>query len=295
MNLVFSFPGHEKLAANIAKKMGYNLGDVIVRNFPDGESYVKINSDVSNQNIILVCNLNNSNSKAMALMFFSSLVRELGAKSLGLIAPYLGYMRQDKRFQEGEAITSNIFAKFLSSQVDWLITIDPHLHRHKSMKEIYTIPCQVLHAIDIITLWIKEHIQSPVLIGPDQESEQWVKGIAQKTNAPYIILKKFRKDDSNVEESIPHIEEFKNHTPILVDDIISTARTMIETVKVLQNAKMKSPVCIGIHAVFVHGAYQDLLKTHVELVATCNTIPHISNKIDITPLLVEALSKSEYS
>ena len=95
-------------------------------------------------------------------MFFANLAREFGAKKVGLIAPYLGYMRQDKRFHQGEAITSNIFAEFLSKQVDWLITIDPHLHRHKSLSEIYSIPAQALHAIALIANWVKANVKNPL-------------------------------------------------------------------------------------------------------------------------------------
>ena len=80
------------------------------------------------------------------------------------------------------------------------------------------------------------------------------------------------------------MDEYKNHTPVLVDDIISTARTMIETVGHLKKAGMKAPVCIGVHAVFAGNAYQDLKKAGAKVV-TCNTIPHESNGIDLSSIL----------
>ncbi len=155
--IIFGFPKYQTLTKSIAKKMQCTVGEVEVRRYPSGESYVRLLSDVKDQEVILVCGLDNPDDKIMAVMFFINVAKELGAKKVGLIAPYLGYMRLDKRFNDGEAITSNIFAKFLSSQVDWLLTIDPHLHRHKTLEEIYSIPCFTLHATDLIANWIKNN------------------------------------------------------------------------------------------------------------------------------------------
>ncbi|MFT6219742.1 MAG: ribose-phosphate pyrophosphokinase [Lentimonas sp.] len=292
--LIFSFPGYEELTKKIQKQLNAGAGDVLVKNFPDGESLVKLNTEVKDKNIILVCGLDNPDQKAMALIFFCDVARELGAKKIGLVAPYLGYMRQDKRFNDGEAITANIFAKFLSKQVDWLITIDPHLHRHKSLDEIYTIPTKAIHADDVISSWIKNNIKKPLLIGPDSESEQWVSKVAKKSGAPFLILTKIRHGDQDVEVSVPDVDKYENHTPVLVDDIISTARTMIETVEHLHRAKMRSPICIGIHAVFANDAYEQLRQSGVRDIVTCNTINHRSNKIDVSEIVAEAINSVNF-
>ncbi len=290
MALLFHFSGYETVAHKLKEHLNCEgVGDVTIRHFPDGESFVKLNTDVKNKDIILVCGLDQPDTKVMALLFFTKLAKELGAKSVGLVAPYLGYMRQDKRFHEGEAITSTLFAGFLSNHIDWLVTIDPHLHRHKALAEIYTIPSVVLHAADTISSWIKDHVEKPLIIGPDEESEQWVRDVAQKANAPFTVLTKIRHGDHDVEVSVPQIERYKDHTPVLVDDIISTARTMIETVVHLKKAGTKPPLCIGIHGVFAKGAYESLLKAGIERIVTCNTITHPSNAIDIAPLLAEGI------
>src|SRR5690606_3260659 len=108
--------------------------------------------------------------KILSLMFTAQTLKELGAKKIILISPYLPYMRQDKRFEPGEAITSQLFAKFLSNCVDYLITIDPHLHRIHHLSKIYSVPVLTLHATKEIARWIKENIKFPFLIGPDSES-----------------------------------------------------------------------------------------------------------------------------
>ncbi|MDP1746832.1 MAG: ribose-phosphate diphosphokinase, partial [Bacteroidota bacterium] len=214
---------------------------------------------------------------------------DLKVKSICLVAPYLAYMRQDKQFNPGEAITSEYFAKLLSSNVDRLVTVDPHLHRRVSMKEIYSIPCEVLHADRLISKWVKKNIPNALLIGPDSESEQWVSEVAKNAGVPFIILQKIRNGDRNVEVSVPQVEEYKNYTPVLVDDIISTARTMIETVGLLNKAGMKPPVCIGVHAVFAGNAYEDLVRSGVSEVVTCNTVLHESNAIDIGEIIIPHL------
>lgn len=221
----------------------------------------------------------------LPLYYLSETAKEFGAKSICIVAPYLAYMRQDKRFMTGEGITSVYFSKLISSFADSLITIDPHLHRRNSLSEIYTIPTTVIHAADLISKWIHENIKKPLLIGPDIESKQWVSKVARQANAPYIILEKIRLGDKEVKISVPDVEKYKEHTPILVDDIISTARTMIETIGHLKRIGMKKPVCIGIHGIFADNAYSDLFIAGAEEVITCNTILHESNRIKIDEII----------
>jgi len=82
------------------------------------------------------------------------------------------------------------------------------------------------------------------------------------------------------------VEKYKDHIPVLIDDIISTARTMIETIMHLKTAGMKSPVCIGVHAVFAGNSYEDLKNSGANRVITCNTIKHESNAIDISGMVI---------
>ena len=288
-HIIFSYPSNESLAQSISNEKNIPVGNVIFRQFPDGDSHVQIKSDVNDKDVILVCSLIDPNCKTVPILFFARTAQELGAKSVTLITAYLPYMRQDKRFQAGEAINSKLFGELVSNYFDRLITIDPHLHRHSSLSEIYTINTQVLHAANIIAQWINNNVKNPVLVGPDSESKQWVQAVAENANAPFIVLEKTRHGDRDVDVSIPHVNDYLNHTPVLLDDIISTAHTMIETVKHLNKANMKPTICIGVHAVFAGTAYQDLLKAKVEKIITCNTIPHESNGIDVTPLLSESL------
>lgn len=287
--IFFALAGNEELAESLAEKCQAELGKAIIRRFPDGETYIKIESDVKGKQVILVCTLDHPDEKLLPLYYLSLTAKELGAKSICLIAPYLAYMRQDKRFQPGEGITSAYFAKLISSFADSLITVDPHLHRRSSLSEIYSIPTTVIHSADLISKWIRDHIEKPLLVGPDSESAQWVSEVAHHADAPFVILEKIRKGDAEVEISVPQLEKYKEHTPVLVDDIISTARTMMETIGHLKRAGMKKPVCIGIHGIFANNAYADLLNAGAQVV-TCNTIPHESNGIEIDEVISSSIN-----
>ena len=289
--IIFSLKGNEAFTELLAEKMQADIGEAVLRKFPDGESYSRILSEVKDRCVVLVCTLHQPDDKLLPLYFLSKTAKFLGAKCVCLVAPYLAYMRQDKVFNEGEGITSQYFGQLISGFADSITTIDPHLHRIHSLGEVYHIPNKVIHAADEISKWIKENVENPVLIGPDAESEQWVSEVAINADAPFTVLEKVRHGDRNVEVSIPEIDKYKQATPILVDDIISTAGTMIETVKHLLQAGMRPPICIGIHAVFSGNAYQDLLESGVERIISCNTIPHPTNEIDLSKSIAVEVKK----
>jgi len=284
---VFSLFGEHPLISNIRQQLHLPAGELILRKFPDTEFFLKIKSNVKNQRIIIIDSLDKPNQKILALLFFINTARELGAVNIGLIAPYLSYMRQDTRFSAGEAITSDYFAKLLSQSLDWLITVDPHLHRHKELQEIYSIPTKVVHATANIVDWLKQNVKNPLLIGPDEESQQWVAAIAQAVDAPYIVLKKVRHSDTDVEISTPDLHAYKKHCPVLIDDIISTARTMVAAVKHLHDANMQAPICIGVHAIFAGDSYKELQRAGAQQIVTCNTIVHPSNGIDLSKIIAQ--------
>ena len=289
--ILFALEGNEKLTQKLASHLDAEIGKTNLRKFPDGESYTQILSDVKDKCVVIVATLHEPDAKLLPLYFLSNTAKSLGAMCTCLVAPYLAYMRQDKVFHEGEGITAKYFGKLISGFADSLTTIDPHLHRISSLGEVYHIPNTVIHAADDAAKWIKENIANPVLIGPDSESEQWVSEVAKTAGAPFTVLKKIRHGDHDVEVSVPDVEKYKDATPVLVDDIISTARTMIETVQHLKKAGMKAPICIGIHAVFSGNAYQDLLDSGVEKIITCNTIPHPTNEIDLSKTIAVEVKK----
>lgn len=275
----------------IADAKGYDIGHVLLRDFPDGESYIQFQDDLNHRDLILFTSLDRPNAKILPLILVAETAKALGARRVGLCAPYLAYMRQDKQFHSGEGVTSAYFAKLLSQYIDWLVTVDPHLHRYHDLDEIYSMPSTVLHARKAISHWIEQKVVKPLLIGPDGESEQWVAEVARLAHAPYLVLEKSRRGDYDVDISSPALEPYLAHTPVLVDDIISTAQTMLGVVKYLQQASMSSAICVGIHAVFAEHAYEALVSAGVANIATCNTIQHKSNCIDVSSILSDGIAR----
>ena len=291
--MICAFPGSEDFAARLQRELGEPALGLEYRRFPDGESYVRLLGDPAGREVIVVCTLNDPDAKAMALIFAARTAKELGAARVGLVAPYLGYMRQDRRFKDGEAVSSVHFATLLSSAFDWLVTVDPHLHRRSSLAEIYSIPAASVASAPALAGWIGEKVQSPLIIGPDSESEQWAAEVAGACGAPYAVMRKTRLGDRKVQIEAPALGQWKNRMPVLIDDIIASARTMaLAATKVVQ-AGLESPICVGVHAVFSADALAVLRSAGVTRVVTANTIPHETNAIDLTGLVARELKTAK--
>lgn len=287
--ILLALPGNDALAGALARELAWPLGSLASRHFPDGETYVRIESECADRSVALVCTLDRPDEKLLPLLFAADTLRELGATRVGLVAPYLAYMRQDRRFQRGESVTSRSFAKIISCHFDWLATIDPHLHRLRALDEIYSIPARVVHATPALGTWVAENIQRPLLVGPDSESAQWVADVAARAAAPYLVLEKRRHGDRDVEVSVPRLEQYRDRTTVIVDDIISSARTMAAAVEHIRAAGMAPPLCLGVHAVFASDAQRTLDAAGAGLIVTTDSIPHESNRIPIAGLLAPAV------
>lgn len=287
--LVFSLPGNEAMGGRVAGALGLPLGGSTLRHFPDGETFVRVDAPCAGRTAIIVCTLHRPDDKLLPLYFLARTLRDLGASRVALIAPYLAYMRQDRRFHEGEGVTARYFGRLVSTFVDALVTVDPHLHRIRSLDQVYAVPNRVVHAAGAVAAWIAAEVERPLIIGPDEESRQWAEDVARRAGAPCVVLEKVRRGDRDVEISVPEVERWRGHTPVLIDDIISTGRTMIATMGHLARQGMAAPVCVGVHGVFAEGASEAMMEAGAARVATGNTIEHATNAIDLAPALAVAM------
>ncbi|WP_454830818.1 ribose-phosphate diphosphokinase [Pseudoxanthomonas wuyuanensis] len=286
--VLLPFPAQAALANALAERLGARVGRLEWRRFPDGESLIAVDEALQGADVAILASLHHPDEMAMALRFAAATTREFGACSVGLIAPYLAYMRQDKRFHPGEAISATLFARFLEESFDWLVTVDPHLHRNPDLPSLYRIPARRVAAAPAVADWIHGNVPNAVVIGPDSESGQWVSDIAHRAGVPYLVLDKVRRGDRDVEIGTPDMGALGGHTPLIVDDIVSSGRTMIETARHLIALGLPAPVCVAIHAVFAPGAYEQLIAAGAARVVSTDSIGHPSNAISIVPLLGHA-------
>lgn len=286
--VVLPFPAQVRLGADVATALAARVGRLDWRRFPDGESLVAVDENLQGADVAILASLHHPDEMALALRFAAETAREFGARSVGLIAPYLAYMRQDARFHPGEAVSAPVFATFLESSFDWLVTLDPHLHRNRTLAKLFRIPAQAVAAASLVAGWIRENVSNPILIGPDSESAQWVSDIARRAGAPYQVLEKTRHGDRDVDVSLPDPHAARGMTPVIVDDIVSSGRTVIETLGHLERLGLVPATCIAIHAVFADDAYAQLLAAGAARVVSTNSISHPSNAISIARPLAQA-------
>jgi len=286
--LFLALPGNEDAAMGLAAAAGGSLCACEFRTFPDGESYLRVEDDPCGRTVVLVCSLVHPNEKILPLIFAADTLRELGVDRLGLVAPYLAYMRQDCRFHAGEAVTSRSFAGLICRSFDWLVTVDPHLHRYNSLEEIYSIPCRALHAGPLLADWIERNVDRPFLIGPDNESRQWVAAVAFDCGAGSGVFQKSRLSDRSVSIAAGHLRIPPNATPVLVDDIVSSGATMLKALEAVREQTPAPAIAMAIHGVGGDEMAAAFGKINARLVTT-NSNSNPKAEIDILGLLASGL------
>lgn len=289
MTLLLAFPGMERLGAAMADALDCAMRAVEIHRFPDGESLVTL-PDVAGQEVAVLATLREPDALALPLWFAAGTARELGATRVGLVAPYLAYMRQDRAFAPGQAVSAPLFAKYLGQGFDWLVTADPHLHRIAALEEVFSIPAVRVRTAPLLADWITRNIEKPILFGPDGESKQWVAEVAHLAGAPFQVLAKHRSGDRAVEISGLRDRDLEGRTPVVLDDIVSSGRTMVRAVEQLVALGGRAPVCVVIHAVFAEAALDDIRAAGAARIVSTDSIPHSTNAIPLARALADAVA-----
>ena len=291
---ILSFGTSGMQAQQLADQLGMSHQQIEVHHFPDGESRVKVPSPLP-EKVIFFISLDNPNQKLIELLLAVEASRKHGCREAILVAPYLCYMRQDIEFEPGQAVSQLIIGELLSSHIDGIITVDPHLHRINSLAQSFT-HCKTasLLAAGVIGSYLKEQRETEtsnrILIGPDEESEQWVKVAAETSGLDFCVAKKERFGDRDVEVSLPE-RDFQGTHAILLDDVISSGHTIKQAAMALLEAGCTQVDAVCTHALFAPGAMAALQQAGVSNIISCNSIPHETNRIDLSPLLAEAVAK----
>ena len=285
---IYTFPSYRQQGKNIAESLNLPCFDIKVHHFPDKESLVTLPPQ-KNEHVIFCLSLDYPNNKLIELFFAAKTVRKQGAKRLTLVTPYLCYMRQDKSFHSEEAISQQIIGPWLSELFDDLITVDPHLHRVTNLDSV--IPNTnniILTATPLLGEFVKTLGKNVILMGPDEESLQWVKQVASICDASYAVASKIRHSDTEVSIQLPETR-FQNQHVILIDDVISTGNTVAQTGIQLYNAGASQVDVIVTHALFSKEAMNTLKKSNIKNIYSTDSIPHETNCIPLANMLSDKI------
>ena len=287
--LLLGFPDYQLQAKNLARLLKVDFAEVEIHTFPDGESKLKLPAEIPDK-IIICRSLNFPNDKLIELYFIVKAVRAKGCEHITLIAPYLCYMRQDKAFSQGEIVSQKMAGKFIASLVDEVITVDPHLHRIDNLDEVIKAKRTLtLSAAALISNHISLRVSDPLIIGPDEESVQWVKKIAEIQGYEYMVAEKTRHGDREVDIVLPQ-SDIEDRNVVLIDDVASTGKTLINAVQQLLEHGVKDIYCAVTHALFVEDSYEKLLSMGVKEIWSTDSVAHPSNCISLASLIAENMT-----
>lgn len=286
---LFAFPESEKLAREIADRLDLGLRLVDVHTFPDGESLVRAKSEAPGQAIVF-SSLDHPNEKLIELLLVADALRRQGVGSIGLVCPYLGYMRQDRVFEPGQALSQQVVAKLLGSAFDDVLTVEAHLHRIQSLSEVF--PCRALSisAAPVIADWLRENTRTDLVIGPDSESEPWIRAIADQAKLEWTVASKRRRGDRKVEVDLPELPSGARRV-FIVDDVGSSGATLEAVSIILRDRGITEIGAIVVHALFEADTPDRLRRSGIESLVSTNSISHSSNRISLATLLTAEIER----
>lgn len=285
--VILAFADSLAAADRLGASLDLPVRDVAVHRFPDKEALVRI--PASAQSVILYRSLDDPDRKLIELLLAASAARDSGAERVILVAPYLAYMRQDKAFHPGEAVSQKVIGGLLASHFDALLTVDPHLHRVATLSEaIPAISAISLSAAPLLTALIDAG-DNPIIIGPDSESRQWTEAIARPLGLETLVATKQRLSDRQVSLTIPDVEHARGRRAIIVDDMISSGRTLVEAAKLLRQAGATSIEAIATHCL-AHPDDLAFMAAHgIARIASSDSIDGPTSKAALAPLIAHAM------
>ena len=228
----------------------------------------------------------------MELLVLVDALKRASVNSVTAVVPYFGYARQDRRPRSARVpITAKVAAKmFGAGGTDRLLTIDLHADQ---IQGFFDIPVDNVYSSPLLLadIWRTHGTENLIVVSPDVGGVVRARSIAKRLDDADLAIIDKRRPRANVATVMNIIGDVEGKTCVLVDDIVSSARTMIPAVASVRRVGLPAPLCIGVHALFAPGAYEELLASRPARVLTCDTVPHASNAISVVEPMARALEE----
>ncbi|WP_456472632.1 ribose-phosphate diphosphokinase [Methanocaldococcus sp.] len=274
----------QELAYRVANKLSVDMARVEFKRFPDNEIYVRVLNEINDDLAVIISTQRDQNNSIIESILLADAIRE-NVKEIYLVAPYLAYARQDKRFNPGEPISIKALAEIYSNIFDKVITINPH---EEHIREFFKIPFVVGDAVPKLAEYVKDKLDNPIVLGPDQGALRFAKVAAEVLETEYDYLEKTRISPTEIKIA-PKTLDVNGRDVLIVDDIISTGGTVATAAKMLKEQGAKDIIAACVHPVLIGDALNKLYYSGVKEVVGTNTFVSEVSKVDISDVIIDLL------
>ncbi len=292
---VFSGRSNEALAQEIAKELKAKLGEIEIKNFADGETYVNLLEPVRGKDVFLIQPTNHpANDNLMELLIMIDACKRASAGRITAVMPYFGYAKQDRKASHREPITAKLVANLLEKAgANGVLIMDIHSDQ---VQGFFETRLDFLYASQaIIDYFQTKKVSNLCIVAPDIGSSKRARSYAKRLHADLAIIDK-RRPKPNVAEVVHLIGNVKGKNCLIVDDEINTGGTIINAVHALKENGAGKVFVACTHAVFAKDCAQKLQNAPIEEVITTNTISLPPEKkfrnlkvISVAPLIADGI------
>lgn len=269
--LLLSGRANLPLASEISNLLGEEIeGCATIEDFADGEIFVRINRDVRGRDVFIIQPTVSPTGSIMELLLLIDAAVRASAARVTAVVPYYGYGRQDRKDQPRVSIGAKLMANLLvAAGADRLIGMDFHQHQ---IQAFFDIPVDHLYAAPTLVSYFRsKKFDDLVVVAPDAGSTKMARGFARRLDATIAIIDK-RRPAANVSEVMNVVGEVRGKDCLLVDDMIDTAGTMTEAIKVLKQMGAKRVLVAATHPLLSGEAVDRLVDADVDQVVVTNTV-----------------------
>jgi len=258
------------LAAEIGKKIGESPDGATVKQFADGEIFVRIDRNARGRDVFIIQPTIAPADNIMELLLLLDAARRASAARVTAVIPYFGYGRQDRKDQPRVAIGAKLVANLIvAAGADRVVSIDFHQHQ---IQGFFDIPVDHLYAAPVLTKYFRDlALDDLVVIAPDVGSAKMARGTARRLDAGFAIIDK-RRAKANMSEVLNVIGEVEGMTCLLIDDMVDTAGTLSNAVYALKERGAETVYAAASHALLSGEAVARLSEAPIEEMVVTNTI-----------------------